>query len=188
MFRLGARHRIQAEYYRLKRTGDHVLPVPIAFGDSDYAAGERILSSVDMRTLGITYLYSPVKRETVELAAGLGLHLLQIEGSLEAPARFEREQADSAGPFPSLVIDGTWRFTRRFSINGTVQYLAADTSKAEGVYFSWRGNLQYRGWRNLAIGVGYTSTRYSVDTTDPGRSGYFNLWYFGPELFARVSF
>ncbi len=188
MFRLGPRHRIQAEFYRLNRSGDHVLTLPISFGDADYAVGERIVSRISMRTLGVTYLYSPLQRETVELAAGLGIHLLQINGSLEAPARFEREETDSAGPFPSLVVDGTWRFMRRLSLNGTLHYFTANTSKADGDYLSWRANLQFRSARNLAIGLGYSATRYQVDSTDPGRSGYLDLWYFGPELFARVSF
>jgi hypothetical protein len=69
-----------------------------------------------------------------------------------------------------------------------MHYLTAKTSKADGDYLSWRANLQFRGWRNLAIGLGYSATHYKIDTTDPGRSGYLNLWYSGPELFARVSF
>lgn len=188
MFRLAPRHRIQAEFYRLNRSGDKVLEVPINFGDASYTAGERLVSRIDMRTLGINYLYSPLRGQRVELAAGLGIHLLQIEGTLNAPVRFERESVDSAGPFPSLVVDGTWRMTRRFSLNGTFHYLKANTSKADGEHLSWRTDLQYRGWRNLAFGLGYRATRYKVDSTDPERSGYLNMWYFGPELYARVSF
>jgi hypothetical protein len=188
MFRMGARHRISAEFFQLKRSGDQVLADPILFGDSDYAAGERIVSNIDMRTLGVTYMYSLLRRDSVELATGLGIHLLQIEGTLEAPARFEREQADAAGPFPSLVVDGTWRFARRFSVNGTFHYFTANTSKADGDYLSWRANLQVRAARNLAIGLGFNATRYKVNSTDVERGGYYNMWYYGPELFARVSF
>jgi hypothetical protein len=188
MFRMGSRHRIQAEFIKLTRNGDHVLTEPILFGDSDYAAGERIVSRIDLRTLRMTYLYSPLRRETVELAAGIGIHLLQTDATLEAPARFDREQADSAGPFPSLVVDGTWRFTRRFSLNATAHYFTASTSKADGDYISWRSNLQFRSARNLAIGAGFSATRHKATSTDTGRSGYMNLWYYGPELFARVSF
>ncbi len=187
-FRLTPRNRIQAEFYKLTRKGDRIIDKDISFGDDDYAAGERIVSRMDLRTLGITYLFSALRGEQVELAAGLGIHLLQLEGSLEAPARFESEQLDAAGPFPSLAIDGTWRFTRRFSINGTAHYLTVHTSDADGDYLSWRANLQYRGWRNLAIGLGYAGTRYKMDSTHPGNSGYLNLQYSGPEVFARVSF
>jgi hypothetical protein len=188
MFRMGPRHRIQAEFNRLNRKGDKALTFPLSFGDADFAAGERIVSRINLRTLGVTYLYSPLQRQTVELAMGLGIHLLQIDGTLEAPARFESEQVDTAGPFPSLVVDGTWRFTRRLSLNGTLHYLSVNTSKADGAYLSWRSNLQFRSARNLAFGLGFSATRFKADSTDPGRSGYLNLWYFGPEVFARASF
>lgn len=188
MFRMGARHRIQAEFLQLNRKGDKALVLPIRFGDADFAAGERIVSRINLRTLGVTYMYSLLQRETVELATGLGIHLLQVDGTLEAPARFEREQVDTAGPFPSLVVDGTWRFTRRFSVNGTFHYFTANTSKADGQYLSWRSNLQWRSARNLAIGAGFAATRFKADSKDSERSGYLNLWYFGPELFLRASF
>jgi hypothetical protein len=188
MIRVAPRHRVLAEYYQLTRTGDKALAVPISFGDSNFPQGTRVLSEMDLRTLGMTYLYSPLRREKVELAAGLGIHLLQVKGSLEAPAQFQREQLDTAGPFPSLVVDGTWRITRRFSLNGTFHYLTVHTSEADGDYMSWRANLQYRGWRNLAIGAGYFGTRFKVDSTDTSFRGFLDMWYTGPEVFARVSF
>ncbi len=128
---------------------------------------------MDLRELEITYLYSPLRRDNIELAVGLGIHLLQVEGSLQAPARFTEEHLDGAGPFPSLVVDGTWRLARRYSLNGTMQYLTVSSGHSDATYLAWRANLQYRGWRNLAIGFGYAGARYKANSADPiHSSGY----------------
>ncbi len=188
MMRVTPRQRIEAEFYKLTRSGDQVLADDIQFGDSTFQTGERLVTHTDQRMLQLTYLYSPIRRDTVELAVGLGIHLLQVNGTLTAPASFKREQVDTAGPFPSLVVDGTWRFARRFSVNGTLQYLTISHGQFDGNFLSWRANMQYRGWRNLAFGLGFNATRYKAESTDASHGGYLNMWYYGPEAFLRVSF
>lgn len=188
MFRIGERHRIRAEYYQQVRTGDTVLGGEILFGDETYLAGDRVLSRTDLRKLDVAYTFSMLRYERFEAGLGLGIHLLQLEGSLNAPARFQRTQLDTAGPFPTLTADATWRITRGISLNGSVHFLHASTDEVDGRYLSWRADVQYRGFRNLAFGLGYALTHYKVDSTDPDESGYFDFRYDGPEVFLRVSF
>jgi hypothetical protein len=188
MFRMLDRHRIRADFYKMRRTGDRVIDQQIRYGDDTFQVNDRVLSTMDLRKLGITYTYSFLRREKWELAAGLALHLLQLEGSLEAPARFVRESLDTAGPFPTVSAEATWRMTRRFSLNLAGNYLGAKSGDVDGSYQSWHGDVQFRARPNLAFGVGYTQTRFRIDSTDPEFAGYFNLEYKGPEAFVRVSF
>lgn len=188
MFRIGERHRIHADFAKLTRHGDNVISQQIRFGDDVYLANDRVLSDMDLRKMGLVYTYSVLRRERVEIGLGLGLHLMQMEGTLDVPARFVSERLDTAGPFPTLATDLSWRVTRRFSLNGAVQYLHASIDEVKGGYQSWRADVQYRAWRNLAFGAGYSSTRYRIDSTDPDFAGYFNLKYRGPEVFVRASF
>lgn len=188
MMRVTPAQRIEAEFYKLTRSGNRVLADDIQFGDTTFQSGERLVTHTDQRMLQFTYLYSPIRRDTVELAIGLGIHLLQVTGELDAPASFKHEQVDTAGPFPSLVVDGTWRFARKFSLNATGQYLTISHGQFSGDFLSWRANLQYRGWRNLAFGAGFSATRYKAESSDSSHGGYLNMWYYGPEAFVRVSF
>jgi hypothetical protein len=188
MFRIGEPHRIHADFFMLKRSGDQVINQQILFGDNVYLGGDRVLTSMDLRKLGLTYTWSFLRTEKWELAAGMALHLLQLEGRLEAPARFVRESLDTAGPFPTLAVDATWRVTRRFALNLAGNYLGGSVGDVKGGYQSFHGDVQFRAWPNLAFGLGYTQSRFKVDSTDPDFSGYFNLKYKGPEAFVRVSF
>jgi hypothetical protein len=190
MFRMTPRHRIEAQFYQLKRRGEATLTAPFDFGDDtfDPADGE-LISRMDLRQLNLGYSYSLLRREKLEMALGLGIHLLQLTGSVEAPQAFKREELDTAGPFPTLSGDITWRFTRRFSINAGANYLKFSHSGVKGNSLAWNADLQFRAHRNLAVGLGYSSTYYRLDSSDPDFfSGYLKLKYQGPELFLRAAF
>lgn len=188
MFRILDRHRIRVDYTQQVRNGEVLTATPIRFGNEIYPANERVQTHMDLRRFGITYTYSVVRSEKVEIGAGLGLNLLQVEGTLAAPARFLSEREDAAGPFPTLAVDGTWRFTKRFSVNAAFQYLGQSIDEVSGSYKSWSADVQFRAHRNLAIGAGYAATRYRITSTDDDLSGYFKLKYEGPQLFLRVSY
>ncbi len=188
MFRIGERHRIRADFYKMARSGDRVINQQIRFGDDVYVVNDRVLTTMDMRKLGLTYTYSVFRSEKWELGAGLALHLLQLEGTLDAPARFVRESLNTAGPFATLSANAIWRVTRRFSLNLAGDYLGGSVGDVKGGYQSWHGDVQFRVRPNLALGLGYTQTRFRIVSTDPGFDDYFNLKYKGPEAFVRVSF
>jgi hypothetical protein len=187
-FRLLDRHRIRASFYELNRSGDVVLNQLVRFGDSTYIVNDRVLTKMDLRKLDLDYTYSFLRRERIELSAGLALHLLQAEGRLEAPARFVRENLDVAGPFATLAFDGTWRFTKRFSLNAQGNYLKGHVSDVHGSYKAWNTDVQFRWWPNFALGAGYSVTRFFLDSQDPTESGLFRFNYKGPLAFVRVSY
>lgn len=188
MFRIGERHRIRAGFSKLTRTGDVILQQEVFYGDDVYVASDRVQSSMDVRKVAVGYTYSLLRREQVEIGLGLDLHLLQLEGTARVPARFLSERLDTAGPFATLAGDLTWRITRRFSLNADVHWFDASLDEVEGGFLQWHGDVQFRAWPNLAFGIGYTHSRYRVDSTDPEFAGYFNMKQSGPEAFVRVSF
>ena len=188
MFRMVDRHKIRADFYKMTRSGDQVISQTIRFGNDIYVVNDRVLTSLDLRKVGLAYTYSVFRREKWELGLGLALHLLQLEGTLDAPARFVRETLDVAGPFATLSADGTWRVTQRFSLNFAVDYLGGNVDSVKGGYESYHADVQFRAQRNLTVGLGYTHNRFKIDSTDPSFAGFFNLKYAGPEAFLRVSF
>lgn len=188
MFRMGPRHRIRADFYKMTRSGDRVIDQQIRFGNDVYQVNERVVSTMDVRKLGLSYTYSLWRTERFEIGAGASLHLLQVQGDVQVPARFEREKLDVAGPFPSLAADATWRMTRRFSLNVAGNWLDADFDNAKGRYLAWHADLQFRARPNFAVGMGYSLSRFRINSETTDFVGFFNLKYKGPEAFVRVSF
>jgi hypothetical protein len=187
-FRMGKRHRIHADVYNLKRSGDEIISGQIRFGDAQFQPGERVVSGMELRKLGIGWTWSALRTERLEFGIGLALHLMQLDGELQAPARFERERIDAAGPFPSLAFDGTWRVTHRFSLNAGGNWLGGTADEVKGRFQSLRGDVQFRVRPNFALGLGYTQTLFRVESSTTDFSGYMKLKYKGPEAFLRVSF
>lgn len=186
-FRMLDRHRIRAQFYKQTRSGDVVLNQQVRFGDDVYLVNDRVVSKMDLRKLDLAYTYSFLRREKIELSAGLAIHLLQAEGRLDAPARFVSENLDVAGPFATLAFDGTWRFTKRFSLNAQANYLKGHVDTVRGSYKAWNADVQFRVRPNFTLGAGYSATRFFLDSSDPTDSGLFRFDYKGPQAFIRVS-
>jgi hypothetical protein len=188
MIRMGQRNRLRVDYFKLARHGDVVLDQRVVIGDNTYLLTDRLVTSVDLRMLGLTYTYSFLKTERFELGGGLGLHLGQGEGVGEVPARRVRDNFDGVAPLPTLVLDGSWRISRRFSFNGRVQYLTVHTQGIDGTFGNYHADLQYRWRKNLALGLGYSKLQILVNSADPGNTGRLDFQVKGPEAFLRASF
>ena len=188
MIRMGERNRLRIDYFKLTRHGDVVLSQPVIIGSNTYLLTDRLTTDMDLRKLGLTYTYSFLRTDRFELGGGLGVALGQGQGAAQVPARRLRDTFDGVAPLPSLALDGTWRIHRQFSLNARAQYLAVHTSGIDGSYGNYHVDLQYRWWRNLAVGAGYSRTHFLVNSADPGNTGRGDLQVKGPELFLRASF
>jgi hypothetical protein len=186
--RLRDRNRIRFDYFKLTRKGDEVLTRTLNFGDETFLVSDRVTSLLDWRTLNFTYLYSVFHNPRFELGAGFGIHILDGEARAQVPARQVREEDSAVAPFPSLALDATWRFARRFSLSARGNYLSADVDESTGLVSDWHADVQYRLRRNLALGLGYTSLRTHVDIADGDFPGRLRFDVDGPEFFFRASF
>jgi hypothetical protein len=188
ILRMRERNRLRVDFLQLNRHGDTLLARPLRFGNDNYLGNDRVLTDFKWSMFGLTYTYSLLKFERVELGAGLGVHLLQTEAVGEVPARRLRQDFSAAGPFPSLALDGSWRFARRFSLNARVQYFSASIDDFDGLLRVWHADVQYRWRRHLAIGAGYGVMGAHIASADADFPGDFGLAARGPEVFLRASF
>ncbi|MGB8327217.1 MAG: hypothetical protein WCE48_06530 [Steroidobacteraceae bacterium] len=190
IFRLLERHRLRMDFFRLNRDGDRALTRALVFGDNSYLVNDRVQSRFNWQTLGFTYTYSVLRRDTLEAGLSVGLHLLQAEALGEVRARNLREENSVAGAFPTVGVDGTWRISRRFAATLRGQYFGATTDRVQGFAEDYHFDVQYRWRRNLAAGLGYTKLRTKLEgeTGNQSFQGRFDLTDEGPEFFVRVSF
>ncbi len=190
-FRLGERGRLRVDYFKLNRFGATVLDEDVVFGDDVFLTGENVESSLDYRSLSFTFLYSFLRRESFELGAGIGLYLLEAEAAGEAVDRNAREEESGVAPVPTLALDGTWRFARRWSVSARGQYFSKTIDGIDGTLGEYHADVQFRWKPNFAVGLGYTKLDVDINV-DPASGhdfpGLFRLQTAGPEFFLRVSF
>jgi hypothetical protein len=190
MFRLRERNRLRVDYYELDRSGSQQLTRTIHFGDQTFSPNDLVSSSVDWRSFGLTYTYSVIRRDYLEVGVGLAVHALQAQANASANhnGQLLHQAVSGAAPFPGIPIDVTWRMSRHFAFVAWGQYYRASLSGFDGSLAEYHGDFQYRWRPNFALGVGYTLMKTVLDVQEAEFPGLFRLDVRGPEAFFRVSF
>jgi hypothetical protein len=190
IFRLEQRSRLLVDFFQLNRSAETTLGEPLVFGDNLFPAGTPIQSSLNWAMFGLTYTYSFIRNNRFELGAGLGLHLIQAQIMASEPATPLRTDETGVGAVPTVAVDGTWRISKRFAATLRGQYFGASISHVKGSFGDYHGDLQFRAFPNLALGLGYSSFNASLENETGSDSllGQFHLRMSGPEAFVRVSF
>ncbi|HEY1899563.1 MAG TPA: hypothetical protein VGG49_07210 [Steroidobacteraceae bacterium] len=188
MFRLRDRNRITADYLELDQSGSQTLDRSIVFGDQVFSSGEAVNSALQWRVMGITWTYAFIQNDRFELAAGLGVHLMDLDVRGEVPARFGSYETSIAGALPTPALDAVWRITRRFSVTAQGQYLRATINGTSGSLGDFHADVQFRAVPNLALGAGYSVVQLKLDSITQSSPGLVGIRLHGPELFVRASF
>lgn len=188
MFRLRQRSRLRVDYFETSRNGSQVLSRPVVFGDEVFNAGDLATSSLDWRAFNLTYTYSFIRTDRLEIASGLAMHLLEAEARGAVPLRQVQQEVSGSGAFPTIPLDLTWRISRHFAFTARGQYFHIAHNGSQGSLGDYHADVQYRWTPNFSVGAGYSELRYSLEVNDANFPGSFRMSVRGPEAFVRVSF
>lgn len=189
-FRMKERHRarISSYFIPLNRRATTVLDRTISFGNETFAVNEQIESELKLNLLAITYAYSFVKNDRLELGASLGFDVVDFEAKATVPARLRTEREERSGPAPLVGLDGTFRIHRKWYAEARLQYLKVNISDVKGTLTTYDLNVLYRLHPNVTVGLGYSGFGIDVESENEGDSGRIDIATHGPMLFARVGF
>ena len=124
----------------------------------------------------------------MELAAGVGLNLVDYEARAAVPARFREEIDDESGFAPVLSLEGAFRFTDRWYGEARLRYFELGIDRVRGSLATCDLNVLFRLHRNVLVGAGYSRFEVGIESSDPGDSGRFKMSLGGPQLFLRAGF
>ena len=190
MFRVRERGRVRlANYFvPLDRRGSAVLTRTINFGNEVYNISDSVQTSLQLRLLAMSYTYSIIRNERIELGASLGFDVVGYDAQMTVPGRLRTAEDDRSAPAPLAGLDVTGRLSTRFYAEGRAQYLRVNVTSVKGTLQAYEANLMYRAHPNITLGVGYIALDVAVDSHKTGDSGLFSLKSTGPQLFVRVGF
>lgn len=190
MLRVGERNRLRFDYFSLDRTGNTTINKDILFRNVELLPGDPVDSNLSIDVLSITYEYSFIHREKFELAATIGINDtdLSARARVNTAARHVDQTEDQAGPFPTLGLDGTYVISKRFYLDGRVEYFKANIDKLDGSLGFYEVNALYRLRENVSFALGYELVKAHLLSNQASTAGLFNFSTKGPELFIRVAF
>jgi hypothetical protein len=188
MFRFGNRNKIRVDWLEVDRSATHQLAQTIDFGNETFLVNSITASHIDWRIFTVTYTYSFIHNDRMELGTGIAAHLLQAEAQASVTTTQQRQDVTGAGAFPTIPVDFAIRIWRGLSFTARGQYFHAALNNFDGWLADVHEDLQYRIRPNFAVGVGYSSVRAKLQLHTGNFPGLFAMSLEGPEAFFRVSF
>jgi hypothetical protein len=201
-WRITRRQRLEFEYVQLDRSATRTASADFMIGDTIANVGAQLDTDFDVKLGRFTYGFSFINDGRKELALLIGAHFagadasIQISGNLTAPgvgsvtgSAPRQETGDLVFPLPHVGGTFGWAFTPKLSANATAIGFALDLGDYEGSLVEVSADLQYQLLRHLGLGAGLKYFTFDLeDTSDPDLRGKFEFSYFGPTVFASLSF
>lgn len=183
----GDRHLIRLSGFSLRRSARATIDRTIVFDDQTYLPGETVNSTLNLTSVGLTYGYSVVKKQRVDIALTFGVQVIQVDANAVVRSRVVRDSETAVTPLPLAGIEGRFDFNERWSFEARAQYLSVEFDEIDGSVLDARAALTWRMNPYLVFGLGYRNYDVQVDSRDLDDPGIFDMKMAGPLLFMRAS-
>ncbi len=199
-WRFKPRHQFQAEWFLLDRDGERVTDTPLEIGDSVIGVGSSLETEMDVNVGRLTYGYSFLRDEKLDLAVLVGFHIATVKASVTAAGNVTVDgvpvvgsRTESGGtqtlPLPHIGGTATYAFTPRFTGEFSLLVFALDLGDYSGSLLETDAFLAYQLTKHFGIGGGlkYFNLNLKANTSRGGSAAY-NYKFFGPAIFGYTSF
>lgn len=186
---------VSYEFLAIDRDASATLNRDISWDDYDFAAGANIQSEFSVNVHRIFVGYSFIQSKKLELGAGLGLHLMNLEVGLAGNATINGmpvgnggSKKDGLAPLPNIGFYGAYAFTPRVIVTGRADWFSANISDYKGSLTSVAADVQYQVFKHVGFGAGYHYLNVDVEANKSDWHGHADFSYNGPKLFMSINF
>lgn len=190
-FRLGSRHRLFIDYFKVGTDGETTTDRDLVFGNLEIPAGSGTRSEFSLATTQFGYQYSFVQNERVEFAGVLAVAYTEIDADIEAftpTATVGRESANASGPVPVLGLNLSVAMAEQWLLRTNVQGISADIDSYDGTYYTYGAAVEWMPWSQFGFGAGYGGVHGDLDVDDSNWSGSLDLDVHGPFAYLTARF
>lgn len=195
-WRIKGRHSIRGMYFTSERSATRQLTRDINFGDETYPVGAMTTARWELDVMQVSYDYAFKRTDDYELAAGIGVHLLDANLGMEATVAgaggsFVRELSESGStdaPLPVLGLRGVWRLPHNLYFTALAQYFYVDFGDYAGSLSDLKATLVWQATPRFGVGLGYNDFRFKFKLDSDDFSGRLRWNYGGAMAFASVMF
>ena len=203
---ISQRNSIELEFFQLNRDGlINLIPEPIAVGDLIIESG-TIDSAFDIGVSRLTYGFSLMRNERMNLQIKAGLHIadmsvgLQLVGAVcdvrlgEMPPGCPGAQSppleseDVTAPLPHFGGSFSYALSENIAARFQVIGFAIEINNIDGSLVEIDADIDWKPWRNFGFGVGLRYFNVNVDSQGSNLNGEFDLEYYGPAVYFAASF
>ena len=205
-WRISRRNHLEFEFVNLNRDGTRTaISEDIQIGDSIVKVGGRVDSTFDITLARLTYGFSLVRNDRMDIQLKAGLHLADLSTSLTLsgaacevtmPGQMDCiggavpvvESQDITAPLPhfggSFVYGITPSIAARLQIIG----FAIELDKIDGSLVELDADFIWQPWDHFGFGVGLRYFDTNIESKSSDLNGKFEFDYFGPTLYVFGTF
>jgi hypothetical protein len=166
-----------------------VLGQEIVWNGQTYFEGTPVDSELKFTVYKLNYQYSVFHDEKVELGALFGFHIMRVFAGINASGINLSEGEAIPAPLPVWGLFADYKFTPRFSVfyNYQVFYINYQ-DKVRGGLQDFLFGLEYRLFRNVAVGAAYNKISMNLELKGNDATLYFDSGWNGGMLYGSVYF
>jgi hypothetical protein len=190
-FTRNRKHRLEAGYFSILRTDSRTLDFDLELpNDTVIPIGVRTETDFNVHIATLTYGYSILHRERVELGLFAGLDFIVAEAKVDGKCTIGNLPLDCDDdlieenfnvPFPTAGLYLDWAFAEKFGLMTRFQYFGVKFEGIHGQLFRGKVRLQHRTFRHVDLFLGYDVLGANVDF-DSSSFEWLGLVYHGPTL------
>jgi len=203
---ISQRNSIELEFFQLNRNGFiDLIPEPIEVGDLIIESG-TITSAFDIGVSRLTYGFSLMRSERMNLQLKAGLHIadmsvgLQLMGAVcdvglgQMPPGCPGAQTppleseDVTAPLPHFGVSYSYALSEKIAARFQVIGFAIEINNIDGSLVELDADIDWKPWRHFGFGLGLRYFNANVESNGSGLNGEFDLEYYGPAVYLSGSF
>ncbi|MDH3511305.1 MAG: hypothetical protein OER85_10675 [Gammaproteobacteria bacterium] len=204
-WRISRRNSLEFEFADLNRDGSiSGITEELQIGDSLVQAGARIDSRFDVTLGRLTYGFSLLRDEKMDIQLKAGLHIadlsvgLQLTGAVcvdgEPPPCFiefetpQVESEDVTAPLPHFGGSFSYAFTPNISARFQVIGFAIELDSLDGSLVEVDADVVWTPWEHFGFGAGLRYFNVDVESKGSDLNGQFDYEYYGPAIYGYFTF
>ena len=206
-WRISRRNSLEFEMFALNRDGgvSGTFSPPIQIGDTFIESG-GINTSYDTSIGRLTYGFSLIRDDRMDIQLKAGLHLAKLEAGIQfsgavcdqttspttppgCPAGTTgSESEDVTAPLPHFGGSFEYAITPSVALNLEIIGFALELDDIDGSMVEVDVDLSWHPWRNFGLGAGLRYFSVEVDAGSSELNGEFDFEYFGPVIYVQSTF
>lgn len=195
LWRMADRHALRFMYFENNRDATQSIERDVTFQGETFPAGATVNARSDVTVMQLGYEYAFLRRDTYELAAGIGIHYVDLALGLDATvtaqgttaSRSLNQQATTKAPLPVVGLRGTWSLPHNLYLSAQAQYFYLQFDPYSGSLLDLKVSMVWQMSDHVGIGVAYNDFAFRFDIDDPGDFDGRLRWDYGGAI-AFVTF
>lgn len=188
-YRFNDRHRLEFGSFTVDRDGITNLAVELIIGDETFMANETITSNIKYTITKVGYAYSFYHSPQVELSLVAGLNITDYDVSYRNDDSSKSGASGVTAPLPLFGLNMSYAFSPKWSVHFLSEAFYIDIEDSlKGTLLNSEFTIEYKAFKNFAIGAGTTRVSTDLDVNDDDWQGSFNDSHRGYLLYGKLYF